>query len=117
MHWWSKSLNRRQPIRPPTALHSDFQYKVQAQLLSVADLDIGFSFSLKGSSSALTLYCPGGRFGRLNAPASLVNAVELTPVLTLVAVTVTPGRSAFVVSSIVPPIAPFVRLTLKLRDQ
>jgi hypothetical protein len=38
----------------------------------------------------------------------LVNEVESTPVLTLVAVTITPGRSAFVGSSIVPPIEPFV---------
>ena len=56
----------------------------------------------------MTLYCPGGRLGKLYAPVSLVNEVEATPVLTLVAVTITPGRSACVTSSIVPPIEPFV---------
>ena len=61
---------------------------------------------LKPSSSALTLYAPGGSAGKSKSPAELVTVVRVALVAVFTTVTVAPGSRAPVPSLTSPEMVP-----------
>src|ERR687888_1214418 len=86
---------------PTSSLKSTFTTVLTATWVSRATV-------LKPGSSALTLYTQIGSSGRLNPPWASVVVVRVKLVAGNVAVTVTPGSTAPVLSTIVPLMSPVV---------